>query len=50
MSGPLPITHSEIKAYAELMDLQFTPWEVSTLKVMDSAFLAESYKLIEGMT
>ena len=45
MSGPQPISHIEIKAYGELMNEEFLPWEVETLREMDNAYLDESYKI-----
>lgn len=40
-NGPLPISYTEMKAYAELTDTEFDPWEVETIRSMDRAFLAE---------
>jgi hypothetical protein len=48
MSGPLPTTYTEIKAYAELMGQELTPIEVATLVSMDRAFIEESYGLLQG--
>lgn len=45
MSGPLPISYLEVKAYAELMGECFEKWEVEALRQMDAAFIEESYKL-----
>jgi hypothetical protein len=43
--GPLAITYTEVKAYVELMGVPLTPWEVGTIKAMDAAFLAETYRM-----
>ena len=45
VNGPLPISHTDIKAYCELMQESLTPWEVETLRAMDNAYLDENYKL-----
>jgi len=45
MNGPLPITYGELKAYAELMAEPLNPWEVHSLRVMDTAFIDEAVKV-----
>jgi hypothetical protein len=37
--GARPISHGEIKAWAELQGLELNPWEVHTLRAMDQTFL-----------
>lgn len=46
MSGPMPLTYMEIKAYVELLGEDLTSLEVKTIKGMDQAFIQESYKLL----
>lgn len=46
LNGPLAITHQEIKAYCDLMDLDLTPWDVSVIRAMDTAYIDETYKHI----
>lgn len=41
MNGPLPLSFVEIKAYGELKDINFEPWEIDAIKIMDRAFLSE---------
>lgn len=44
-SGPLAITHVEMKAYSELTGTELDPWEVDALRIMDAAFLHEAYEI-----
>lgn len=44
-SGPLPITYNEIKSYCDLFDVSFSPWEISSLKAMDNAYIEASYSM-----
>ncbi len=46
LNGPLAISHQEIKAYCDLMDLDLSPWEVSVIRGMDNAYIEETYKHI----
>lgn len=39
INGLLPITYTEIKAWMELTETVLTPWEISTLKRLDSVFI-----------
>lgn len=41
--GIVPITFQEIKAYSDLMGIQFTPKEVVTLREMSNAYVNQSY-------
>ena len=41
--GIVPITFQEIKAYADLIGIQFTPKEVATLREMSNAYVNQSY-------
>ena len=43
--GPSPITYTEIKAWAELLNIYPSPWEVGMLKVMDNKYLNVVNKL-----
>jgi len=45
-NGPGPITYLEIKAYSDLIDYEFEPWEVEVLKLMDRAFMDELQKIM----
>ena len=38
-NGLMPISYLELKAYADVTDTQFEPWEVDLIKVMDRALL-----------
>ena len=42
--GALPLTYSEIKAWAELTKTEPTAWEIEALKRIDRAYLTESNK------
>ena len=37
MSGPGPITHTEMCAWERLMRVRLNPWEVETINLMDRA-------------
>lgn len=39
MAGPLPITYTEIKAYSDLSQTSFDPWELETLRQMDAMYI-----------
>lgn len=38
MSTMLPITYYEIESYSSLMNIEFTPWEVTTIKYLDRVY------------
>lgn len=42
--GALPISYTEIKAWAELTYSEPTAWEVSVIKQIDGIFISESNK------
>ena len=42
--GALPLTYSEIKAWAELTKTEPTAWEIEALKRIDQAYLTETNK------
>ena len=42
--GPLPLTYSEILAWAQLTGTEPTSWEVDVLKTIDRAFITEACK------
>jgi hypothetical protein len=44
MAGPLAISYSEMKAWAEMTGADPSPWEVSVLERMDTASLAATAK------
>lgn len=44
MSGPLPISYTEIKAWSELTGAQPSPWEVMAVKRLDQIYIAEAMK------
>lgn len=50
MSGPLPITFSEIRAYCDLYGEAMTPWELDTLRQMDAAYIEENAATSEGLS
>ena len=41
--GSIPISFQEIKAYSDLMGLEFTPQEVLTLKQMSNSYVSQSH-------
>ena len=41
--GSIPISFQEIKAYSDLMGLEFTPQEVLALRAMSEAYVYESH-------
>lgn len=47
---PLAFTLLEMKAYSDLMDYDFEPWEIEALRTMDSGYLQESYTIISTRT
>lgn len=48
-SGSQPLTHAEIKSWAELTDTDITPAEVRALIAMDDAFLVVCSDELQGM-
>jgi hypothetical protein len=44
MGQPLPISYTELKAWAELTGTEPTIWEISALKAIDRVFLIEASK------
>lgn len=49
-NGPLPINYTELKAYADLSDDEFEPWEVDAIRLLDAAFIDEFSKLLNKET
>ncbi len=43
-SGPMPLTYSEIQAWAQLTKSDPTAWEVDVIKRIDREFLVEAAK------
>lgn len=43
-NGPMPLSFSEIQAWAHLTKTDLSAWEVSALKQIDQAFLLEAMK------
>jgi hypothetical protein len=39
MSGPEPIAYSEMWAWSQLYGHEFSPWDIDTLRSLDSAWL-----------
>lgn len=37
--GPAAITHSEIKSYVDLMNVEFHPWEIRLIKGLSELFI-----------
>jgi hypothetical protein len=46
MSGPLPISWTEIKAYVDLTQEPLQRWELSAVRAMDDAYIQETYALL----
>lgn len=44
LSGPLPISYQELKAYCDLMDEELSPLEVQTIRLMDTTYINEVNK------
>jgi len=42
--GALPLTFSEIRAWAELTQTEPTAWEVDVIKILDRVYLNEAMK------
>jgi hypothetical protein len=42
--GPLPLTYSEIQAWAQLTRTDPTAWEIQVIKSIDRVFLTEAMK------
>jgi hypothetical protein len=39
IGGPAPVSWTEIKAYAELTQQVFEPWEIMLIKELDNAYI-----------
>lgn len=39
MAGPLPLSHVEISAWAELARIVPEPWEVDALRLLDQTYI-----------
>jgi len=37
--GPNPLSYAEIEAYGRLIGIDWRPWQVRALKMLDAAFL-----------
>lgn len=46
-SGANPISYLEIKSYCDLMNETLSPWEIDTIRLMDTAFLDESQQILQ---
>ncbi|PKN71192.1 MAG: hypothetical protein CVU54_01865 [Deltaproteobacteria bacterium HGW-Deltaproteobacteria-12] len=42
--GPMPLSFSEIRAWANLTKIEPEAWEVDVIKQLDRAYLAEAMK------
>ncbi len=47
LAGPLPLTYSDIAAWASLHGIEIQPSEVEIIKAMDAARIRATHKLLD---